>query len=89
MGTLIAQQFKTSKMSSAFVKESEYQKLSDVEPSLHSLSFYRRQENGGQVIRETKSFYSEKCGSHVYEMSDGLTYALDDENKWKIMLDPC
>lgn len=76
-------------MSSAFVKEGEYQKLSDVEPSLSALSYYLRQENGGQTIRETKSFYSTKCSRHVYEMSDGLTYALDDENKWKIMLDPC
>ena len=76
-------------MSSAFVKEGEYQKLSDVGSSLGALSYYLRQENGGQVIREIKSFYSQKCGRHVYEMSDGLTYALDDENKWTIILDPC
>jgi len=76
-------------MSSAFVKEGEYQKLSDVGSSLGALSYYLRQENGGQVIREIKSFYSQKCGRHVYEMSDGLTYALDDENEWMIILDPC
>lgn len=76
-------------MSSAFVKEGEYQKLSDIAPSLSALSFYLRQENGGQVIRESRSFYSEKCGRHVYEMSDGLTYALDNQNKWEIILDPC
>lgn len=76
-------------MSSAFVKEGEYQKLSDVEPSISSLTYYLKQENHGQAIRETKSFYSQKCGRHVYEMSDGLTYALDDENKWKVILDPC
>jgi len=74
-------------MSSAFVKESEYPKLSDVDSSLSALSFYLRQENGGQVIREIKSFYSEKCGRHVYEMSDGLTYALNDENKWTVIFD--
>jgi hypothetical protein len=76
-------------MSSAFVKEEEYQKLSDVGSSLSALSYYLRQENGGHVIREMKSFYSKKCGRHVYEMSDGLTYALDDENKWTIILDAC
>jgi hypothetical protein len=76
-------------MSTAFVKEGEYQKLSDVEPSLSALSYYLRQDNGGQVIRETKSFYSQKCGRHVYEMSDGLTYVLNDENKWTILLYPC
>lgn len=76
-------------MSSAFVKEGEYQKLSDVEPSISALSYYLRQEYGGQVIRETKSFYSTHCGRHVYEMSDGLTYALDDAKKWIIILEPC
>jgi hypothetical protein len=76
-------------MSSAFVKEGEYQKLSDVAPSISALSLYLRQENGGQVIREAKSFYSNKCNRHVYEMSDGLTYALSDESKWIIILDPC
>ena len=76
-------------MSSAFVKEGEYQKLSDVGSSLSALSYYLRQENGGQVIREMKSFYSQQCGRDVYEMSDGLTYALNDENKWIIILDPC
>jgi hypothetical protein len=76
-------------MSSAFVKEGEYQKLSDVDPSVSALSYYLRQEYGGQVIRETKSFYSQKCGRHVYEMSDGLTYALNDENKWAVILEDC
>ncbi|HEY4195723.1 MAG TPA: hypothetical protein VGM63_09320 [Mucilaginibacter sp.] len=76
-------------MSSAFVKEGEYQKLSDVDPSISALLFYLRQENGGQAIRETKSFYSEVCGRYVYEMSDGLTYALGEENKWMVILQDC
>lgn len=76
-------------MSSALVKEGEYQKLSDVLPSLSALSFYLRLENNGQAIREIKSFYNEKCGRHVYEMSDGLTYALSDDNKWIIVLEAC
>ncbi|SEN03441.1 hypothetical protein SAMN05192574_102248 [Mucilaginibacter gossypiicola] len=76
-------------MSSAFVKEGEYQKLSDVAPEIGALSFYLRQENNGQAIREIKNYYSEKCGRHVYEMSDGLTYALSDDNKWIIILEAC
>ena len=63
--------------------------MTDVGSSLGALSYYLHQENGGQAIRELKSFFSEKCGRHVYEMSDGLTYALDDGNKWMIILDPC
>ena len=76
-------------MSSAFVKEGEYQKLSDVDSSLSALLYYLRRENSGQVIRETKSFFSDQCAQYVYEMSDGLTYALNDQDKWTIILDPC
>jgi hypothetical protein len=76
-------------MSSAFVREGEYQKLSDVDTSLSALSFYLRRENGGQVIKETKSYFSDKCHRDVYEMSDGLTYARNDDNKWIIILEPC
>ena len=76
-------------MSSAFVKESEYQKLSDVEPSLSALTYYLRQEYGGQPIRELKSFFSQKCGRHVYEMSDGLTYGLSDDDRWIVILEAC
>jgi len=76
-------------MSSAFVKEGEYQKLSDIGSSLSAFSFYLRQENGGKLISEMKSFFSEKCGRHVYEMSDGLTYALNDDDKWTIIFDAC
>ena len=76
-------------MSSAFVKEGEYEKLSDVEPSISALAFYLRKENGGQLIREMKSFYSQKCNRHVYEMSDGLTYALNEDERWAIILEPC
>ena len=74
-------------MSSAFVKENEYRKLNEVEPSLAALLLYLRQENGGVRIVETKSYYNKKHGGHVYEMSDGLAYALDDNNRWRIILD--
>lgn len=76
-------------MSSAFVKEEEYQKLSDVSLSIRALLFYRRQENNGQVISVMKSFFSGKCGSHVYEMSDGLTHALGNDGKRIINLEAC
>jgi len=74
-------------MSSAFVKEGEAQKLNEVASELGALLFYLRRENGGVVIRETKNYFSEKYGRDVYEMSDGLTYALNEEGKWYIILD--
>ncbi|HEY4196774.1 MAG TPA: hypothetical protein VGM63_14625 [Mucilaginibacter sp.] len=74
-------------MSSAFVKESEYRKLNEVDPSLDALLLYLRQENGGVKILETKSYYNPKHQRDVFEMSDGLTYALDDKCRWSIILD--
>jgi hypothetical protein len=74
-------------MSAAFVKESEYQKLNEVEPSVGALLFYLRRENGGVSVYETKSYFNQKHNRNVYQMSDGLTYALDDAYKWFIILD--
>jgi hypothetical protein len=74
-------------MSSAFVKEGETGQLKDIAPDVGALLFYLRQENGGTAIRDEKSYFSEKYGRDVYEMSDGLTYALNDDNRWYIILD--
>ncbi len=74
-------------MSSAFVKESEGEHLNQVAPNLSALLFYLRRENGGTPIRETKNYHSEKHNRDVYEMSDGLTYAKNDDSKWYIILD--
>jgi len=74
-------------MSSAFVKEGEARHLKDVTPELGALLFFLRVENNGTVIRDEKNYFNEKHARHVYEMSDGLVYALDDENHWYIILD--
>jgi hypothetical protein len=74
-------------MSSAFVKESEYRKLNEVDPSLEALLFYLRQENGGFRITQTGSHYNQKDQREVYKMSDGFTYARNDDNQWYIILD--
>ena len=74
-------------MSSAFVRESDDQKLNEVAPNLTALLFYLRRENGGMTIHQNKSYYSQKHKRDVYEMSDGLAYARNDEGKWYIILD--
>lgn len=74
-------------MSSAFVKEGETGHLKDVAPNLGALLFFLRVENNGTAIRDEKSYFSEKYGRDVYEMSDGLTYALDESGHWFIILD--
>jgi hypothetical protein len=73
-------------MSSAFVKEGESPLLKDVAPNLHALLFYLRRENGGVAIHWTKNYFSEKHQQEVYEMSDGLTYMVQDQH-WKVLLD--
>lgn len=73
-------------MSSAFVKENEYRKLNEVDPTLDALLFYLRQENAGVRILETRSFFSPQHERDIHQMSDGLMYALDDDNRWQIIL---
>ncbi len=72
-------------MSSAFIREREYQPLGDVAPDTDALRFYLRKENGGTPVRELKTYFSEKHQRTVYEMSDGLTYALNEENRWYVI----
>ena len=74
-------------MSSAFVREGDDQRLNEVGPSLSALLFFLRRENGGMTVHEIKSYFSAKHARDVYEMSDGLTYARDDDSKWYIILD--
>ena len=68
-------------------KKGEAGHLKDVAPNLGALLFFLRVENGGTVIRDEKNYFSEKYGRDVYEMSDGLTYALNDAQHWYIILD--
>jgi hypothetical protein len=74
-------------MSSEFVKEGEARHLKDVASNLGALLFFLPVENNGTVIRDEKNYHSEKHGRDVFEMSDGLGYALDDEHHWYIILD--
>lgn len=74
-------------MSSAFVKEGEAGQLKDVAPDLGALLFFLRMENGGTAIRDERNYFSQKHGRDVFEMSDGLIYALNDDGHWFIILD--
>jgi GTP cyclohydrolase II len=74
-------------MSSAFVKEGEYQRLEDVGPSINALMVYLQRENGGLRIYEKKNYYNAEHERDVYQMTDGLSYAKNDEGKWYIVWD--
>jgi GTP cyclohydrolase II len=71
-------------MSSAFVKESEEQWLHDIQPTLHALIIYLTRENNGIRVYEKKNFVDKK-GKEIYEMSNGLAYAKDENNKWYVV----
>jgi hypothetical protein len=72
-------------MSRGFVKEYEDQWLGDVDATVAALIRFISIENGGVRITETKTFYNAQ-GREVHEMSNGLCYALDDNNRWYVVL---
>lgn len=71
-------------MSQAFVRESEGEWLHDVLPSLSALIQFLTRENNGVRVYEKKNFYSEKHKRELHLMSNGLSYAKDDQGKWYI-----
>jgi len=71
-------------MSQAFVKESEEQWLHEVPPALNALIHYLTRENNGVRVYEQKSF-TDKEGKQVHVMSNGLSYAKDNESKWYVV----
>lgn len=71
-------------MSRAFMKESDDQWLHDVQPTLTALLIYLTRENNGIRVYEEKRFIDVN-GREVYSMSNGLSYAKDDENKWRVV----
>ena len=71
-------------MSSAFVKETDEQWLHDIHPTLNALVVYLTRENNGIRVYEKKNFIDKK-GREIYEMSNGLSYAKDENSKWYVV----
>lgn len=71
-------------MSQAFVKESDGEWLHDVPPTLTALIQYLTRENNGIRVYEKSNSYSAKLDREIHSMSNGLTYAKDDNGKWYI-----
>ncbi len=72
-------------MSQAFVKESEEQWLHEVSPTLNALIVYLTRENNGVRVYEQKSYVDKSTGKTVHVMSNGLSYATDQESKWYVI----
>jgi len=72
-------------MSQAFVKESEEQWLHEVAPTLTALIVYLTRENNGVRVYEQKAFHNSGNGREIHQMSNGLSYAKDEEGKWYVV----
>ncbi|CAN5152158.1 hypothetical protein BH09BAC1_BH09BAC1_22010 [soil metagenome] len=73
-------------MSRGFVKEYEDQWLGDVDATVPALGRYLTAENGGAKVTETNHFRNSE-GREVHEMSNGLCYVLDHNERWMVVLD--
>lgn len=71
-------------MSQAFVKESDDQWLHDVAPTVNALIVYLTRENNGVRVYEQKTSVDLK-GNQVHVMSNGLSYAKDDNHTWYVV----
>lgn len=72
-------------MSSAFVKESEEQWLHDISPTVNALIAYLTRENNGVSVYERNSYVDDKLGKTVYVMSNGGSYTIDKDSKWRML----
>ena len=74
----------TLTMSQAFVKEGEEEWLHDIQPTLTALVNYLTRENNGIRVYEKNSYFSSKHSRELHVMSNGFSYAKDDDGKWYI-----
>jgi hypothetical protein len=72
-------------MSHAFVKEEDAEWLHDVPPTLHALIAYLIRENNNIRVYEKKLSMDPKSGKEIHEMSNGLLYTKDEDNKWIVV----
>lgn len=71
-------------MSRAFMKESDDLWLHDVAPTVNALRTYLTRENNGIEVYEMKRLI-DPDGREVYLMSNGLSYAKNEEHKWEVV----
>jgi hypothetical protein len=71
-------------MSQAFVRESDAQWLHDVPPILSALILFLTQENNGIRVYEQRSYRHPTSDREVHVMSNGLSYAKDEQGRWYI-----
>lgn len=71
-------------MSQAFVKEDDAQWLHDLPPTMTALINYLTRENNGVRVYEKRTYLHPKLQKEIHEMSNGLSYFIDNDGKWSI-----
>jgi hypothetical protein len=72
-------------MSQAFVKENDEMLLQDVSPSVTALIMYLTRENNGIRVYEKHLVKDSENNREVHVMSNGLSYAKDENSKWYVI----
>ena len=72
-------------MSHAFTKEGDDQWLHEIQPTLNALIVYLTRENGGIRVYEKNCYYDKELEKDVHEMSDGMSYSIDENGKWYVL----
>ena len=72
-------------MSRGFVKEYEDQWLNEIAPTMSALIRFLTIESNGVHIYEKRNYPDPTDGRKIHEMSNGLSYSLDDQGKWYII----
>jgi len=72
-------------MSKGFVSEYDDQWLHEIMPTMNALLRFLKQENNGITIYEKRNYLHTKTGKPVYEMSNGLSYSVNDKNQWYVV----
>ena len=72
-------------MSQAFVKEGDAQWLHDVQPTLQALILFLTSENNGIRVYEKSVSMDQAKNRQVHLMSNGLSYAKDQDGRWEVV----
>lgn len=72
-------------MSQAFVRENDEMMLQDVPPSPTALAIYLTRENNGIRVYEKHLVKDSEHNREVHVMSNGLSYAKDENSKWYVI----
>jgi hypothetical protein len=72
-------------MSHAFVKENDDMLLHDVSPSILALMMFLSRENNGIRVYEKRKVKDPENNREVHVMSNGLSYAKDENGKWYVI----